>query len=101
VVVKYNDPIGLISNDRPVYTSKPLYSPSCNVTLQIDKYHMINSYPFIEDTDRNIILRIEHGKVVSEQAVRIFNISQLERVEYFVYGEKNKNSDTFLLYLFR
>lgn len=51
---------------------------------------MINSYPFIEDTDPNIILRIEHGKVVSEQAVRIFNISQLERVEYFVYGEKKK-----------
>lgn len=88
VVVKYNYTIGLISSDRPVYTSEPLYSPSCNITLQIDKYHMINSYPFIEDTDPNIILRIEYGKVVSEQAVRIFNISQLERVEHFVYGEK-------------
>ncbi|WP_293914876.1 MULTISPECIES: DUF4238 domain-containing protein [unclassified Sphingobacterium] len=89
MVVKYNSPIGLISSDRPVYTSEPLYSPSCNIQLPIDKYHMINLYPFIEDTDPNIILRIEHGKVASEPAVRILNISQLERAEHFVYGEKN------------
>lgn len=89
MVVKYNGPIGLISSDRPVYTSAYIYSPSCNIKLPIDKYHMIKLYPFIEDTNANTILRIEHGKIASEQDVRILNISQLERAEHFFYREKN------------
>jgi hypothetical protein len=90
MVVKYDESIGLISSDRPVYTSTPLYSPDCKIDLPINRNHMICIIPFDEEIepDHLKIVRLDHAPNNGRLAVTVYNMFQVEKADRFLYGDK-------------
>jgi len=96
MIVQYKGDLGLISSDRPVHISEPLYSPNCIIRLPIDRNHIVCLYPYNSEVelDPYRILRVEHSGQASMLLALSMNILQIEQSESFIYGRKANIQET-------
>lgn len=90
-VKKYSGDIGLITSDRPVIVTQPLYSPSCILRIPIDKEHLVTICPREGNEELNPLTlhKMEHKGEIASLVVTTYNMAQLENADRFIFGHKN------------
>lgn len=100
MVTKYAGKSGLISSDRPVHTDTSLYSPSCKLTLPIDRNHVVSLYPYNPEIDLDPlkILRLSYDGQMADMFVLTYNMLQVEKADMFLYGQKDDITQAYTQY---
>lgn len=89
LITKYEGSFGLISSDRPVHAEWPLYNPDATMSIPLNSTHMLTLYPFDKELDNDTlkIMRLDHKDDQSNFYVDMYNMYQVEKADYFLYGK--------------
>ncbi|RYZ87610.1 MAG: DUF4238 domain-containing protein, partial [Proteobacteria bacterium] len=100
MITKYNGTMGLISSDRPVHADWPLYNPDGKMNIPLDRYHMLSIYPFDEEVDPDPmkILRLDYNERNPPLFVLTYNMHQVEKADYYLYGDSEDIKDALKQY---